>query len=104
MTAADENRQIANTILAQVGTIVRGCLDMGRNCYVIDRGVIAKQAIVGHTEQRMVRGDIEITLNGSDLYDIKLTRNTKAKGAHTVKEWHDVSASELRATLDSIWR
>jgi hypothetical protein len=104
MNTAEQNREIANTILQQVGTFVRGCLDMGRNCYAIENGVIAKNAIVGHTEQRMTRGDIEITLNGNDLYDIKLTRTTKAKGAHVIKEWNDVFASDLRSTLDSIWR
>lgn len=104
MNTADQNREIANTILAQVGTMVRGCLDMGRNCYTIENGVLAKNAIIGHTEQRMTRGDIEITLNGKDLYDIKLTRTTQAKGTYTVKEWHDVFASDLRSTLDSIWR
>lgn len=103
-TTAEQNREIANTILQQVGTVVRGCLDMGRNCYTIERGVIAKNAIVGHTEQRMTRGDIEITLNGNDLYDIKLTRTTKAKGEHVIKEWNDIFASDLRSTLDSIWR
>lgn len=105
MNTADENRQIANTILQQVGTMVRGCLDM-KNCYVIENGVIAKNAIVGQSEhfQRQQRGDIEITLNGKDLYDIKLTRTTKAKGTYTVKEWNDIYNTELRTTLDSIWR
>ena len=104
MTATDQNVQIANTILTQVGTMVRGCLDMGRRCYAIPNGVVAKNAIIGYTDQRMVRGDIKITLNGKDLYDITLIRTTKAKGPHVTKEWHDVSVSELRPTLDSIWR
>lgn len=104
MKTTDQNRQIANTILAQVGTMVRGCLDMGRNCYAVEKGVVAKNAIVGYTDQRMVRGDIEITLNGNDLYDIKLTRTTKAKGTYTVNEWHDIHAADLSTTLDSIWR
>lgn len=103
MNTADENRQIANSILQQIGTMVRGCLDM-KNCYTIENGVIAKNAIVGQSEQRQQRGDIEITLNGNDLYDIKLTRTTKAKGTYTVNEWTDIYNTELRATLDSIWR
>ena len=104
MKTKDQNREIANTILAQVGTMVRGCLDMGRNCYAVENGVIAKRAIVGYTDRRVIRGDIEITLNSNDLYDIKLIRTTQAKGTHVIKEWHDIHAADLRSTLDSIWR
>lgn len=97
------NRDIANTILTQVGTLVRGCLDM-RTCYTIENGVIAKDAIIGMNAVNARRGDITITLNGLDLYDITLSRmNKKTFENKTVKEWENVDVSTLRPILNSIW-
>lgn len=98
------NRAIANTILEQVGVMVRGCLDM-KKCYTIENGVIAKNAIIGTSVQNFRRGDISITLNGLDLYDVELSRINKRTFEKTItKEWNNVDVSSLRSVLDSIWR
>lgn len=98
------NKEIADTILTQVGYMVRGCLDM-KKCYTVENGVIAKNAIIGTNTSNFRRGDITITLNSLDLYDIKLSRiNKKTFEQITVKEWNNVDVSSLRSTLDSIWR
>lgn len=102
--SAAVNAEIANTILAQIGGMVRGCLDM-KKCYIVENGVIAKNAIIGVNKQNFRRGDITIVLNGLDLYDITLSRTSKKTFETTiVKEWDNVDVSSLRQVLDSIWR
>lgn len=93
--------QIANTILRQIGPMVRGCLDMkGSSCFATDSGLIAVNVIVGPRK----RGNIEITLNAADLYDIKITRTTKRDGETILEEWEDVYCDQLSSILDSLWR
>lgn len=93
--------QIANTILKQIGFMTRGCLDMkGSSCFATDSGLKAVNVIVGPRK----RGNIEITLNAADLYDIKVTRTTKRDGETILEEWEDVYCDQLSSILDSLWR
>lgn len=93
--------QIANTILRQISPLVRGCLDMkGSSCLATDSGLKAVNVIVGPRK----RGNIEITLNSADLYDIKVTRNTIRDGETILEEWEDVYCDQLSSILDSLWR
>lgn len=95
------NMMTANTILRQIGFMVRGCLDMkGANCRAIENGVIAMNVIVGPRK----RGNIEIVLNGKDLYDITVSRNTIREGKTILHEWADIDAEMLPGVLDSLWR
>lgn len=95
------NMLIANTILHQIGFMVRGCLDMkGANCRAIQNGVIAMNAIVSPRK----RGNIEIVLNGKDLYDITVSRETIREGKTILHEWEDIDAAMLPSVLDSLWR
>lgn len=100
-TATSTTLEVANTILRQIGTMTRGCLDMkGSSCFATDSGVIAKNVLVGPRK----RGDIEITLNGADLYDIEVSRTTIRTGKTVLREWDNVYADQLSGLLDSLWR
>lgn len=96
-----ENMTIANTILGQIGFMVRGCLDMkGSTCRAIPNGLLAMNVIVGPRK----RGNIEIVLNGKDLYDITVSRSTIRDGKTILHEWDDIDAETLSSVLDSLWR
>lgn len=109
-SVTEEDRRIGNTILSQLGFMIRGCLDMkGQKCSIIPNGVLATKVIV---TSRNNRGNIEIVLNEWDLYDLKVTRTRKNydTGEETVTVLKDYSGLngldvvQLRQTLDSIYR
>jgi hypothetical protein len=115
MSVATETREVTandrivgNTILGQLGGLIRGCLDMsGKKCYIVPNGVLARKVIVNNKNNR---GDILITLNGFDLYDLTVTRTRTVKGetiTETLKEFsglEGLDVVQLREVLDNIWR
>lgn len=109
MTAATETRPvsttdhtyIANEILRQIGFWNRGCLDMGKDkVFAIEKGLLAQGVIVGPRK----RGNIQITINSSDLYDIKVTRMTRSKGFEVLYDLTDVYVDDMVALLEGFWK
>jgi hypothetical protein len=94
------NWEVANTILRQVGSMNRMCLDLyGPKLSVVDNGLIAHDVVVG----RRKRGNIEIMLTPADLYDIKVTRFTMKKGAEVLRHWEGVYGDDLSRLLGDLW-
>lgn len=99
-----EDRRIGNGILSQLGFLIRGCLDMsGERCVIITNGVRAQNVIV---DNRNSRGNINIALNGWDLYDLTITCKEGSE-VKTIKEYtglNGLDVAGLRQVLDMLWQ
>ena len=100
------NHQIATTILQQLGGNRFIAFTGAKDFMTIDNGLRFK---IGRNSSKANR--IEITLNGSDLYDMKFIKHrpfsiridhkrgevkTIEEKTETVKEWNDVFFDQLQ--------
>lgn len=90
---AQENRQIASTILEQMGGNRLRVMTGAKNFLALDRGLSFRIPGKGFAKQNI--NHIRIMLNGNDLYDVtfQVIRGTTVK---TVAEVSDVFCEDLQ--------
>ncbi len=98
---------IAETIVDQIlhfDPLSMGCIACPPSKRsVIERGVLMRRVIVKQME-RETYGNIEITLNGSDLYDIRGYSTDKwGQPKKIIFEYSDVYFDQLWEKLRKIW-
>lgn len=81
MYTKEENQEIANTILNQMGGLNRIAVMTGAKDFMIDgHGVSFRYPKSKHSNY------IKVSLNGNDLYDVEFGRIRKVKGLPTYKQ------------------
>lgn len=93
-TATQTKPSVANEILRQLGIMIRGNLDIsGKRCYSLPNGLAVLDCLISVGPNR--RGNLEIILNGADLYDVRiLKRNGEVVEAHK-----DLGVEEMISVL-----
>lgn len=93
------DKETAKNAWDQIGLWSRGCLDIkNTSCHTINNGLYAENVLVQTDPNR--RGNIKITINGADLWDVTFDRFNK----NTVDriDYHDLDTRQLHELFGSI--
>lgn len=94
---SDYDRQVATTIYRQIGPIVAGNMDAKAS----RAGAIPGGLRMGGCLMVRRRVDVDVALNGKDLYDVTVVSapTLKTGGGEVLFETRDVFADQIRALM-----
>lgn len=103
----EKDIEIANTIVKQIldnDITALGVIDCRvQQRYTLEKGVLFHRVIVKTGEQRSTRGNIKITLNWQDLYDVVIYSTDRfGLEKKVLKRYESIFADSLSAILRKI--